>query len=368
MVVDALTLDEFQVFVAVVEAGSFSAAARRLNRAQSAVTCAVQRLEEQVGAPLLDRSAYRLGLSEAGRTLLPQARRILDDVGRFRASARQIVRGLEAELRVLLAGGLLVTVLMPALVAFRNAFPTVRLRLVTQPLSMGFGRDAAGVAAGEADIRILVDLLLSDVLERRTIMRTSLVTVAAASHPLAKVARPLTDDDLRDHLQIAPGEAREAVAGEERRIAALDSWRVTDVGTQRALLRAGLGWGSLPDMVARENLDEGRLVQLSLSAGTLVRRSHAVSLVAAYRRDEPLGPAGSCLVPLCGGTLDHAQREELWAKFFMAAPRRLSDCVAGQGVCHGVEVLMMALRMPSRRRMQAIRATFFGRPRAMSWV
>ena len=295
MVVDALTLDQFQVFVAVVETGSFSAAARRLNRAQSAVTYAVQRLEEQVGAPLFDRSAYRPGLSEAGRILLPQARRILDDVGHFRASARQIVRGLEAELRVLLAGGLLVTVLMSALVAFRDAFPTVRLRLVTQPFSMGFGRHAAVVAAGEADIRILVDLLLPDVLERRTIMRTSLVTVAAASHPLAGVARPLMDDDLRDHLQIVLGEAREAVAGEERRIAALDSWRVTDVGAQHALLRAGLGWGSLPDVVAREDLDAGRLVRLSLDAGIRMRRSQSVSLVAAYRRDEPLGPAGSWL-------------------------------------------------------------------------
>ncbi|MQB27834.1 LysR family transcriptional regulator (plasmid) [Agrobacterium radiobacter] len=79
---DAFTLDQFRIFIAVVEAGSFSAAARRLNRAKSAVTYAVQKLEDQVGTNLFDRSAYRPTLSEAGHILLPKAQRVLDDVAR----------------------------------------------------------------------------------------------------------------------------------------------------------------------------------------------------------------------------------------------------------------------------------------------
>ena len=66
--------------LAVVEEGSFSGAARRLNRAQSAVTYAVQRLEEELGAALFDRASYRASLTEAGRSLLPRARLIAEEM------------------------------------------------------------------------------------------------------------------------------------------------------------------------------------------------------------------------------------------------------------------------------------------------
>ncbi len=68
---DGLTLDQFAVFVTVVEEGSFSAAARKLNRAQSAITYTVQALEAQTGTDLFDRSAYRPTLTPAGRALVP---------------------------------------------------------------------------------------------------------------------------------------------------------------------------------------------------------------------------------------------------------------------------------------------------------
>ncbi len=69
---DGLTLDQFAVFVTVVEEGSFSAAARKLGRAQSAITYTVQALEAQTGTDLFDRSAYRPKLTPAGRALLPR--------------------------------------------------------------------------------------------------------------------------------------------------------------------------------------------------------------------------------------------------------------------------------------------------------
>ena len=63
----AVTIDQLRVFRQVAESGSFSAAARHMHRAQSAVTYAVQKLEDQVGTPLFDRGGYRPVLSEAGR-------------------------------------------------------------------------------------------------------------------------------------------------------------------------------------------------------------------------------------------------------------------------------------------------------------
>src|SRR5580704_18498563 len=100
MSMDALSLDQFEVFAAVVEEGSFAAAARRLNRAQSAITYAIQKLEDQSGIALFDRSAYRPVLTEAGKNLLPRIRRILADVEGYRLHARQMAMGIEDELRL----------------------------------------------------------------------------------------------------------------------------------------------------------------------------------------------------------------------------------------------------------------------------
>ena len=71
---DALTLDQVRVFLSVVDEGSFPKAAKSLQRAQSAVTYAIRKLEAEIGVPLFDRSAYRSVLTPAGRALLTRAR------------------------------------------------------------------------------------------------------------------------------------------------------------------------------------------------------------------------------------------------------------------------------------------------------
>ena len=81
---DALTLDQIQIFLAVVDDGSFSKAAKKLNRAQSAVTYGIQKLEAQINLPLFDRTTYRPTLTEAGHTLLLRARRIAEEANAFR--------------------------------------------------------------------------------------------------------------------------------------------------------------------------------------------------------------------------------------------------------------------------------------------
>src|SRR3954470_18019573 len=128
---DSLTLDQFAVFATVVAEGSFAAAARRMNRAQSAVTYAIQKLEEQSGVVLFDRSSYRAELTEAGRALLPRARRILDDVAHLRLQAAGVSQGLEAELS-LVVDAFVPDTLAGALKEFREAFPLVTLRITVE--------------------------------------------------------------------------------------------------------------------------------------------------------------------------------------------------------------------------------------------
>ena len=84
-----LTLDQFRVFLAVHDEGSFSAAARRLNRAQSAVSRTVVALENAIGVKLFDRAGYRPQVTQAGKALLADARTVIDRSGDFTRACRR---------------------------------------------------------------------------------------------------------------------------------------------------------------------------------------------------------------------------------------------------------------------------------------
>src|SRR5260370_42489067 len=100
IMLDSLTLDQIRLFLAVADTGSFSNAAKRLNRAQSAVTYGIQKLEAQFGIPLFDRTAYRPALTEAGRARLPPARRIAAEANAVLDTAPKVGSGLGAELAI----------------------------------------------------------------------------------------------------------------------------------------------------------------------------------------------------------------------------------------------------------------------------
>ena len=130
---DALTLDQIQIFLAVVDEGSFSKAAKKLNRAQSAVTYGIQKLEAQIGLPLFDRTAYRPTLTEAGRTLLLRARRIAEETNAFRDTARSLASGLEAELTIVLDSMFPMPPVVEALRAFTDGSRPFRRASTSSP-------------------------------------------------------------------------------------------------------------------------------------------------------------------------------------------------------------------------------------------
>src|SRR5262245_13317476 len=95
---DRLTLDQLRTLVTVAEEGSFSAAGRRLARVQSAVSQTIQALEFTLGIALFDRSAKSPVLTDAGRALLEDARRVIAGADALRARAESIASDVEPEL------------------------------------------------------------------------------------------------------------------------------------------------------------------------------------------------------------------------------------------------------------------------------
>jgi DNA-binding transcriptional LysR family regulator len=100
--IDGLTLHQLQCFEAVVTEGSFQAAAEKLRRSQPTISPSVKNLEAQLQLGLLDRSGYRVTLTEAGRSFYERTRVFLHDAGRLRDHAAQLAMGEESELRVVI--------------------------------------------------------------------------------------------------------------------------------------------------------------------------------------------------------------------------------------------------------------------------
>jgi DNA-binding transcriptional LysR family regulator len=297
---DSLTLDQFAVFATVVGEGSFAAAARRLNRAQSAITYAIQKLEEQSGVQLFDRSAYRAELTEAGRALLPRARRILDDVNDFRLQAAGVTQGVEAEL------SLVVDAFVPDLLAgvlkeFREAFPLVTLRITVE----FFQATRTALLEGTADLVLMAaSTPLPAEIERLQCGEVELVAVAAANHPLAKIKGSFAAELLRDHLQLVLSSRTEVLDRRDYGVHAVRHWRIADMNLRHKLLLAGVGWCSMPRQLVEADLAAGRLVELKPSRWEGSDRMPRFPLVIAHRRDNALGPAARWLVQhLAAGTL-----------------------------------------------------------------
>src|ERR1700752_3803684 len=131
---DGVTLDQLRTFIAAVDQGSFSAAGRKLRRAQSVVSQTLSNLEAQLGVKLFDRTARYPQLTDAGKSLLLDARSVADTIDGFKARARAMREGLEPELSVAMDVMYPMDALTRAATHSRKAYPHTPLRLYVEAL------------------------------------------------------------------------------------------------------------------------------------------------------------------------------------------------------------------------------------------
>lgn len=283
-----LSLDQLQVLLTVAEVGSFAGAARRLKRATSAVSYAIDTLEAQLGLSLFDRGTTRRPkLTQAGEAIVSEARSVAYSAQMLRSRVQGLLAGLEAGLSIA------VDVLFPSdrlvalLQSFHIKFPTVPLRVNIEAM----GGVERLLRAGTADIGIGGVLHMSgEGLQRIELEGVRLIPVAASDHPLAIASRAKLGAS-REHLQLVLTE-REPSSGRDFGVVSLKVWRLADLATKHALLLAGVGWGGMPEPMVRADLDAGRLAHLQLPDW----RGGEYPLQVVHKTDTPPGPAGDWLI------------------------------------------------------------------------
>lgn len=290
MNIDPVSLDQLRVVLAVVEAGSFTAAAKRLRRAQSAVSQAVMTLERQLGVALFDRDGYRPVPTPAGRALLAEIRSIVERSERLRAQASAIASGLEPELAVVLDAVYPMRAFAQILAEFRERFPTVSVRLFVEAL----GGVVEKVTDGTCALGVLATMpQLPAGLAGHALRSVQMVPVAAAASPLARIGGRISEAVLRDHTQIVLSDRSRLTEGRDFWVLSPRTWRVGDLSSKRELLLAGLGWGMMPRHMVADDLDRGDLVRLAIES---VPDTDHLPAFAFHRAGEVPGPAAAWML------------------------------------------------------------------------
>jgi DNA-binding transcriptional LysR family regulator len=255
------------------------------------VTYGIQKLEAQFGIPLFDRTTYRPALTEAGRALLPRARRIAEETNAFRDTARSLASGLEAELTIVLDSMFPMPAVVKALRAFTAKFPTVPPRVYVQSL----GAAAELVLDGTCMIGLL-QLFFSDIalLKRFPLLTIDLIPVVAPDHPLAALEGPIDTHVLDRHVQLVLTDRSSLTAGRDYGVLSGRAWRLADLGAKHSMLLAGLGWGNMPSHLVQNDIAQGRLKVIR--PVEFDSRGAQLAMCGAYLADHRLGPAGQWMI------------------------------------------------------------------------
>lgn len=281
--IGALTLDQLRVLVAIEEAGSFSAAGRRLRRVQSAISHTVQALEEAQGVLLFDRSSRTPRFTEAGRALAAQARQVLRQADVFERTAKAISVGLEPELPIAIDCFVPTQPVIRSLAGLQAQFPDLTVTLYTEGMAAAERR----VRDGSAVLGLCALLpSMEQELQATPLKQVTMVPVVAPSHPLASETRPITRDILGEHVQLILTDAQQR-SGPSFSVVSARVWRFVDIARRLEFLLAGFGWGTMPRHLVQPLIDDGRLVQLTIDDSCLLPGSFG--LFAIHVRSRPLG-------------------------------------------------------------------------------
>jgi DNA-binding transcriptional LysR family regulator len=310
---DGVTLDQIRAFIAAADEGSFSGAARRLRRAQSVVSQTLANLEGLLGVKLFDRSGRFPVLTDQGRALLAVARAVEGNVDIFKARAKSLAGGLEAELSVAVDIMFPVETFIAAVAAFQKQFPTTLLQ---------FDLESSAVVAPVLDGRCAIGVvgswsLAPPQLTCEALLKFGTAMVVSPRHPLATQGSPIPPSVVNKHVQLVHVDPADIspVYGVTHRSPRV--WHLSHLGAKLAFLRAGLGFGGLPVHMLEEDLASGALVQITLEGGP--PSDYVVTMSAIYRTDSPPGPAGRWFIERL--KQEHAARTKEGALLLAAARR-----------------------------------------------
>jgi DNA-binding transcriptional LysR family regulator len=251
-------IDQLRAFVSAADHGSFSAAARRLGKAQSAISTAVINLEIDTGVDLFDRSSRNPELTEAGNTLLKYARAVLLSSAEFSARATSINQGVESQIGIAVEQGIFVHSLLSLFDELAERFPYLDVEI----FDPGPNDVADLLKNGRADIGIMTEQeTYPQGFFYRGVGHSLQVPVCSKTHPLSAIAR-VSHADLRQYRQMVMHSRTLTGSNPSRDRKSPQAWFSESPYLIMDLVLSGLGWAELPWVVVADKLENGELVRM----------------------------------------------------------------------------------------------------------
>ena len=255
-----ISLEHWRSLLAVVDAGGYAQAAEALHKSQSAVTYAVQKMEALLGVKIFEVVGRKAHLTSTGEVLYRRAKALLDEAGALEGAAGTLAAGWEAELRLSVEIIFPTWLLLQCFARFAEERPLTRIELYESVLS---GTDEA-LLQRKVDLAICSQIppgFMGDHL-----MRLRFIALAHPDHPLHRLGRELTLQDLRKHRHLIIRDT-----GSQRRsgswLGAEQSWTVSQKATSIHAAVMGLGFAWFPEETVRGELERGELKPLPLREG-----------------------------------------------------------------------------------------------------
>ncbi|ELN2737884.1 TPA: LysR family transcriptional regulator [Pluralibacter gergoviae] len=251
--------DNIELFLAVLDRGSFSAAARALRRVPSAVSMGIANMEAELGFDLFDRSRREPVPTPLALALAPHARAIAAQLKQLQIHAVELSQGLESTLSVGVAADINSAALLAAIRRLSERYSLLNVELLSAPRDdvlhmLHEQRIALGLVFGGLSVNSAEQLQL--------VGSDALVATLSPAHPAwRQTDGGLFIEDLVNVRQIVVA-SRDLPVSDQRPQVAAFFWQTDSLTAALSMVEAGLGWGNFPLSLTQPLLDSGRLVRL----------------------------------------------------------------------------------------------------------
>lgn len=282
-----MTLDQLKSLQAIVEGGSLRVAAQKRHRTQPTISVAIKNLEKELGLNLFDRGQYRNKLTPQGKALYEKAKLVLGQAESLESFAKQLATGEELNVGIAFTSAIPVSPILNTIRKCKAEYPRTRLEIYSKngmgPLDL--------LEDGQASLLIIPWIKNVEKLESMHFMNLSFVSVISAQSPLLKEYDVVPKAIIRKHPQVIIS-GRKSSNTTYGVLEGGDQWKVNDFQTKKELIVQGMGWGSLPEHLIREELEQGVLAPLKVEGDVDIPH---VEFRIARLDSEPVGPVAQRL-------------------------------------------------------------------------
>lgn len=291
------SLTDIAVFVHVVDAGSFTAAADKLGLSKSVVSKYITRLEDRLGARLLNRTTRKLSLTEVGRAFYQRSRRGLQEIDEAEAEVSRLQGRPRGTLRLNAPMSFGILHIAPALPDFLSQYPEVSV-------DMNLDDRKVDVIEEGFDVSVRISDLPDSSLVARRLGPCCHAVVAAPAY-LERYGTPRTAEDLRNHNVLTYRYQESAqdwhfLSPDKKpvSVAVKGSIQMNNSLAIREALLGGIGITRTPTFVVGRDIQEGRLLPLLVDYKTL-----EISIYLVYPQRRHLSPKVRAFVEFMAGRI-----------------------------------------------------------------